>query len=46
MFKWFESRLDAFPPQEPLEPPRTLTGFCLHYTAGAWPYIAASAVLM
>src|SRR5690606_21896879 len=46
MFKWFEIRLVAFPPEEPLEPPRTLMGLCFLYTAGASPYIAVSAVLM
>jgi ATP-binding cassette subfamily B multidrug efflux pump len=46
MFRWFESRLEAFPAEEPQEPPRTLMGFCFHYTKGTWPYIAASAVLM
>ncbi|MBU0585504.1 MAG: ABC transporter ATP-binding protein/permease [Alphaproteobacteria bacterium] len=45
MFRWFEARLDPFPPQEPVEPPRTLVAFCLHYTRGAWPYIAVSALL-
>ena len=45
MFRWFESRLDPFPAEEPVEPPRTLVAFCLHYTRGAWPFIAISAVL-
>jgi ATP-binding cassette, subfamily B, multidrug efflux pump len=45
MFRWFESRLNPFPPQEPVEPPKTLVAFCLHYTRGAWPYIAVSAFL-
>jgi ATP-binding cassette, subfamily B, multidrug efflux pump len=45
MFRWFESRLDPFPPEEPAEPPKTLVGFCLHYTRGAWPYIIISAML-
>ncbi len=45
MFSWFEKRLDPFPPQEPVEPPRTLFAFCMHYTRGAWHYIAISAVL-
>jgi len=45
MFRWFEQRLDAFPAEEPLEPPKSLVAFCLHFTKGAWPYIAASAVL-
>ena len=46
MFRWFEKRLNPFPPEEPVEPPRTLVAFCLHYTKGAWPYIAAAAILM
>lgn len=46
IFGWFEGRLDPFPVEEPVEPPRTLVAFCLHYTAGAWPYLAASALLM
>ncbi len=46
MFKWFESRLDPFPAEEPEEPPRTLVGFCLHYTRGSWPYLVPSAILM
>jgi ATP-binding cassette subfamily B multidrug efflux pump len=46
MFRWFEQRLDPFPAEEPVEPPNTLVAFCLHYTRGAWPYIAAAAVLM
>ncbi|WEX07918.1 ABC transporter ATP-binding protein [Chelativorans sp. AA-79] len=45
MFDWFEKRLAAFPAEEPLQPPKTLVAFCLHFTRGAWPYIAASAVL-
>ena len=46
MFKWFEKRLDPFPPEEPVEPPRTLIAFCMHYTKGSWHYIGASATLM
>lgn len=45
MFRWFEKKLDPFPVEEPLEPPRTLVAFCLHYTKGAWPFIAVSATL-
>ena len=45
MFRWFESRLNPFPAQEPVEPPKTLVAFCLHYTRGAWPYIIVSTVL-
>ncbi|MCC2689325.1 MAG: putative multidrug export ATP-binding/permease protein [Rhizobiaceae bacterium] len=44
MFRWFESRLNPFPPGEPVEPPRTLIAFCLHYTKGAWPYIVVAAL--
>ncbi|MER9233191.1 ABC transporter ATP-binding protein/permease [Mesorhizobium sp. M0622] len=46
MFSWFEKRLDPFPAAEPVEPPRTLIAFCVHYTRGAWPYIAVDAVLV
>ena len=46
MFRWFEKRLNPFPPEEPVEPPRTLVAFCLHYTKGAWPYITVAAILM
>ena len=46
MFRWFENRLNPFPPEEPIEPPKTLVGFCLHYTRGAWPYIILDAVLV
>ena len=46
MFKWFENRLDAFPPEEPVEPPGTFLAFCLHYTKGSWPYLVPSAILM
>jgi len=45
MFAWFEKRLDPFPPEEPVEPPRTLVAFCLHYTKGAWPWLVPSAIL-
>jgi ATP-binding cassette, subfamily B, multidrug efflux pump len=45
MFSWFENRLDAFPVAEPTEPPKTLLAFCMFYTKGAWPAIAAMAVL-
>src|SRR5690606_3107511 len=32
--------------EEPVEPPRTLLAFCLHYTKGSWPYLIPSAILM
>ncbi len=46
MFRWFEERLNPFPSEEPVEPPKTLFAFCIHYTRGAWPYIAFATVLM
>ncbi|TGQ10867.1 MAG: ABC transporter ATP-binding protein [Mesorhizobium sp.] len=46
MFRWFEKRLDPFPAAEPVEPPKTLVAFCVHYTRGAWPYILVDAVLV
>src|SRR5262245_57962102 len=46
LFHWFEKRLDPFPSREPVEPPKTLVGFCLHYTRGAWPYIILDAILV
>ncbi|MEZ2329255.1 ABC transporter ATP-binding protein [Mesorhizobium sp. RCC_202] len=46
MFRWFENKLDPFPAAEPVEPPKTLIAFCLHYTRGALPYIIPDAVLM
>ncbi len=46
MFSWFEKRLDPFPIEEPVEPPRTLLGFCLHYTRGSWLWLSIMAVLV
>jgi len=46
MFRYFESLLNPFPPEEPVEPPKTLIAFCIHYTRGAWPYIIVSTILM
>ncbi|OBQ70126.1 ABC transporter ATP-binding protein [Mesorhizobium erdmanii] len=46
VFSWFERRLDPFPAAEPVEPPKTLVAFCLHYTRGAWHYILVDAVLV
>ncbi|ESY64201.1 MULTISPECIES: ABC transporter ATP-binding protein [Mesorhizobium] len=46
LFNWFERKLDPFPAAEPVEPPKTLVAFCLHYTRGAWPYILTDAVLV
>ncbi len=46
MFAWFERRLNPFPPQIPVQPPKTLVAFCLHYSQGAWPWILSSAAFM
>ncbi|TGT57498.1 ABC transporter ATP-binding protein [Mesorhizobium sp. M00.F.Ca.ET.170.01.1.1] len=46
MFRWFEKRLDPFPAAEPVEPPKTLVAFCVHYTRGVWPYIILDALLV
>src|SRR5690606_16422316 len=45
MFRWFERRLDPFPTEDPAQPPRGLLAFCVHYTRGAWPCVAISALL-
>ena len=44
MFRWFEERLEPFPPADPSEPPKSLVAFCLHYTKGVWPWIGVMAV--
>ena len=46
MFRWFERRLDPFPPEEPTQPPAKLLAFCVHYTRGSWPYLIIAALLM
>ncbi|HEY5818714.1 MAG TPA: ABC transporter ATP-binding protein [Mesorhizobium sp.] len=46
MFRRFEQLLNPFPSEEPVEPPKTLLAFCMHYTKGAWPFIAITSVLM
>ncbi|TYT25301.1 ABC transporter ATP-binding protein [Luteimonas viscosa] len=44
MYRWFESRLDPFPPDPPAQPPRTLYAFCRHYTRGAGKWLALLAL--
>ncbi|MDV6316567.1 ABC transporter ATP-binding protein [Idiomarina sp. HP20-50] len=46
MFAWFEKRLNPFPAEEPTQAPTGFFAFCWHYTKGATPFIAATAVLM
>ena len=44
MFRFFESLIKPFPPQEPQEPPKSLYAFCRHYTRGTEFYLGAMAV--
>ncbi|MCK7459880.1 ABC transporter ATP-binding protein [Idiomarina aminovorans] len=46
MFSWFERRLNAFPTEEPSQAPTGFFAFCWHYTKGATPFLAVTAVLM
>ncbi|MBA3980534.1 MAG: multidrug ABC transporter ATP-binding protein [Alcanivorax sp.] len=46
MLRWFEKRLDPFPPEPPEQPPDSLVAFCLHYTRGAWPWLLLTTSLM
>src|SRR5690606_31710505 len=46
MFRWFEQRLDPFPAEEPIQPPRQLLALCLHYTRCSWPFLIIAAWLM
>ncbi len=45
MFKWFETRLNPFPPEEPVQPPRRLAAFAWHYSREIWPWFAIVAGL-
>lgn len=44
MFRFFESLIKPFPPQEPTNPPKTLYAFCRHYSRGAEAYLIGMAV--
>jgi ATP-binding cassette subfamily B multidrug efflux pump len=44
MLRWFESRLNPYPKEEPVEPPKSLLAFCLHYSNGAKRWLALMAV--
>ncbi|GHA29117.1 multidrug ABC transporter ATP-binding protein [Devosia pacifica] len=37
--RWFEKRLEPYPPAEPTQPPKGLLAFCMHFTRGAWPWL-------
>tara|TARA_R110002020_G_scaffold36451_15_gene109642 strand:+ start:1388 stop:3241 length:1854 start_codon:yes stop_codon:yes gene_type:complete len=43
MLRWFERRLDPYPPGDPVEPPKGLLAFCLHYSNGAKKWLALMA---
>ena len=44
MYRWFESRLDPFPPDPPAQPPRSLYAFCRHYTRGTEKWLLLMAL--
>ena len=44
MFRFFESLIKPFPPQDPTEPPKTLYAFCRHYSRGAELYLIGMAI--
>ena len=44
MLRWFESRLNPYPKEDPVEPPKSLLAFCLHYSKGAKRWLALMAV--
>ncbi|PPJ45976.1 ABC transporter ATP-binding protein [Rhizobium sp. KAs_5_22] len=39
MFSWFENRLNPYPPEAPVLPPKGLVAFCWHYTKPAGPWL-------
>ncbi|QWW66659.1 ABC transporter ATP-binding protein [Rhizobium sp. WYJ-E13] len=45
MFDWFERRLNPFPSEEPVAPPKGLFAFCWHYTKPAAGWLALMAFL-
>ncbi len=45
MLRWFETRLDPYPPAPPTQPPQTLYAFCRHYTRGAEKWLLLMAAL-
>ena len=44
-FRWFERRIDPYPPAPVVQPPRTLYAFCRHYTRGTEPWLLLMALL-
>ncbi|RPD88097.1 ABC transporter ATP-binding protein [Luteimonas sp. 100069] len=45
MLRWFENRIDAFPPARPTQPPTTLFAFCMHYVRGSTRWLLIMAAL-
>jgi ATP-binding cassette, subfamily B, multidrug efflux pump len=41
MFRWFETRIDAFPEAPPERPPSTLLAYYLYFIRPVWPAFAA-----
>ena len=44
MLRWFESRIDPFPPAPPTQPPTTLFAFCMHYVRGSGKWLLLMAL--
>jgi ATP-binding cassette subfamily B multidrug efflux pump len=40
MFRWFETRIAAFPDDPPVRPPESLLAFYLHFAKPVWPVFA------
>ena len=40
MFRWFETRIDAFPEDPPGRPPETLLAFYAYFIKPVWPVFA------
>ena len=45
LFRWFETRIDPFPAEEPTKPPTGLIAFCLHYARPVWKPLALMSLL-
>src|SRR6185295_15765527 len=40
MYRWFETRIDAFPDESPARPPDTLFAFYAYFIRPVWPAFA------
>ena len=45
MFGYFERRVDPYPADEAVRPPRGLVAFCWHYSRPVWPWLVAMSLL-